>query len=230
MNLAVLGNGKTGSKVVEILINEKIPHTIYDSKNILDKNKITKHDAVISFLPEIPFKSYIELLIEAKIPVVTGATGITYTDEFKKTLTEKKLTWIYANNFSLGMNLVSEMIKIMQKADLLVKNPTFTIHEIHHTKKLDAPSGTALSFKYWLNRDVEITSERTGDVIGIHELKLKTNTEEITLRHEALDRKIFAEGAIWAAKKILTDKSIPHGLNLFQDIVSKTLHQGNGHE
>jgi 4-hydroxy-tetrahydrodipicolinate reductase len=96
-----------------------------------------------------------------------------------------------------------------------------SIHEIHHTKKQDAPSGTALSMESWMDEKCTITSERTGDVIGFHELKFDTGSEKITLTHEALDRKLFADGAIWAAEYLLKNK-IP-GLNNFQEIIERTL-------
>lgn len=223
MKIAVLGKGKTGSKVIELLQEEKIPHTIFDSQNTPSLEKLNGHDVAISFLAGEPFAHYIDLLIAAKIPVVSGTTGFTYSDELKQKIKTANLKWIVANNFSLGMNLVKSMIEIMGKADKLVSNPHYKIHEVHHTKKLDAPSGTAISWNQWSGHNCEITSERTGDVIGFHEITLTTKTEEIKLSHNALDRKIFAEGAIFAAKKLLTNSSIEYGIHSFQDIVKKEL-------
>lgn len=223
MKVALLGKGKTGGKVLELLIEKKIPHTIFDSKNHPSLESLKGHDVVISFLTGDVFKEYMPLLIEAKIPVVTGSTGITFDSKLSQELSDKNLKWIYATNFSLGMNLVHQMILIMKNAGSILSNYSFSMNEIHHTKKLDAPSGTALSWKSWAGHDMEITSERTGDVIGIHELKLKTETEEITLKHNALDRKIFAEGALYAANIITTLKP---GLHLFQDVVQKELLKG----
>jgi len=222
-SVAILGKGKTGSKVIELLEKENISFTIFDSKNLLTLEKLKNHEAVISFLPAEPFENYIPLLIESKIPVISGTTGFVYTDELKKKVFDNNLKWIVANNFSLGMNLVKAMIEILGKAERLVSNPLFQIHEIHHTKKLDAPSGTAKSFKNWLNHEVEITSERTGDVIGFHEITLTTETEKIKLTHEALDRKIFAEGAVFAYKKLINPNNIPFGIHEFQKIIEKEL-------
>lgn len=223
MKVALLGKGKTGGKVLELLIEKKIPHTIFDSKNHATLESLKGHDVVISFLTGDVFKDYMPLLIEAKIPVVTGSTGITFDSKLSEELKNKNLKWIYATNFSLGMNLVHQMILIMKNAGSILSNYSFSMNEVHHTKKLDAPSGTALSWKSWAGHEMEITSERTGDVIGIHELKLKTATEEITLKHNALDRKIFAEGALYAANIITTLKP---GLHLFQDVVQKELLKG----
>ena len=223
MKVALLGKGKTGGKVLEILQEQNIPHTVFDSKNIPTLEKLKGHDVIISFFSGEVFGEYVPLLIESRIPVVTGSTGYKWPAQFNEKLIANKCRWIHATNFSLGMNLVQQMIFIMAEAKKILSNYEFSLNEVHHTKKLDAPSGTALSWKEWTGHDFDITSERIGDVIGIHELKLKTKTEEITLKHEALDRKIFAEGALFAAYKIIKDKNFPEGLHLFQDIVKKEL-------
>lgn len=223
MKIAVLGKGKTGSKVIELLQEEKIIHTVFDSKNQLTKNALLGHDVIICFLAAEPFKQYIDTIIDSKIPLVCGTTGINYSEDLKNRIKENQLTWIVANNFSLGMNLIKNMIETLGKANKLVAHPKFHIHEIHHTKKLDAPSGTAISWKKWLDNDCEITSERLGDVIGFHEITLKTKTEEIKLSHNALDRKIFAEGAIFAAKKVIDQNFKQYGIIAFQDLIKKEM-------
>ena len=223
MKVAVLGQGKTGSKVVDILTEKKIPFTVFNSSNPPTKEGLKNHLVAICFLAAEPFSTYVELLIESKMMVVSGTTGFVYNDELKKRVKNDHLKWIVGNNFSLGMNLVQQMIKVLGLANLLIDNPVYQIHEIHHTKKLDAPSGTALSFERWLGHQAQITSERKGDVIGFHELTLKSSTEEIKLSHNALDRKIFAEGAIWAYSQLINNPTIPSGINSFQDIVEKEI-------
>lgn len=223
MKVALLGKGKTGGRVLELLQDKKIPHTVFDSKNHPTLESLKGHDVVISFLTGDVFREYMPLLIDSKIPVVTGSTGITFDSKLSDSLAEKNIKWIYATNFSLGMNLVHQMILIMKNAGSILSDYSFSMNEVHHTKKLDAPSGTALSWKNWAGHEMDITSERIGDVIGIHELKLKTATEEITLKHEALDRKIFAEGALYGANIISTLKP---GLHLFQDVVQRELLKG----
>ncbi len=220
MKVALLGKGKTGGRVLELLIEKSIPHTVFDSKNSPSLLKLKGHDVVISFLSGEVFFTYADLLIESKIPVVSGSTGVPWPLHFEKKLS---VPWIYATNFSLGMNLVQQMILIMKDAQKLLSSYSFSLHEIHHTKKLDSPSGTALSWKKWAGHEMEITSERIGDVPGIHEITLTTTTEKISLKHEALDRKIFAEGALYAAHKITT---LSPGLHLFQDVVQAELLKG----
>ena len=223
MKIALLGKGKTGGRVLELLIQNNIAHTVFDSKNHPTQDNLKGHDVVISFLSGDVFKEYMTLLLESKISVVTGSTGMEWPSDFDKKLKILNSKWIYATNFSLGMNLVHQMILIMKEADSIINNIEYSMNEVHHTKKLDAPSGTALSWKKWLDKKVSITSERIGDVVGIHELVLSTPVEKIVLRHEALNRKIFAEGALYAANKI---NSLTSGLHLFQDVVQKELLKG----
>ena len=222
MKIALLGKGKTGSKALEL--NGADNTLVFDSKNPFSIDKANGCDVIISFLPGDVFVNQLDLLLESKIPVVTGSTGFEWPVNFSKKIEEKKIKWIKAHNFSIGMNLVYKLIKIMSKTNNIFSDYEFKLHEIHHTNKKDAPSGTALSWNEWLSdSNIEITSERTGDVVGDHELVLETPFEDISIRHKAKDRKIFASGALWAAKKIITDSSIPYGLTDLSTLALKEL-------
>lgn len=218
MKVALLGKGKTGSKVLEFTSDVEI----FDSKNLPTFDKLIKHDVIISFLPGEAFEALIPVLLETKKPVVTGSTGLKWPENFDKTLKEKNLSWIYATNFSLGVVVLKQLIERLHQVDGLFKEKTLSIHEVHHTKKLDAPSGTALSMKEWLQEPCEITSERTGDVVGLHTLTLETSGEILRLEHEAKDRRLFAEGAVWAANYITKNNMNP-GLHSFQKVVEAHL-------
>ena len=232
LKLALLGRGKTGSKVIDLVNQENesrkeagfsIELTTFHRQKPPTFEDLKSKDVILSFLPGEPFKELIPLLIEVEKPVVTGSTGFSWPSDLGESLKSKNLTWVYGSNFALGMNLVKEVIEIMGKANQLFdREPNFSIHDIHHTKKLDSPSGTALSWQDWLSKKASITSERVGDVVGIHELSLKTKFENISLRHEALDRKVFAHGALWASKRILKG-SWPSGLLPFSEIAKKEL-------
>lgn len=219
MKLGLLGSGKTGGKVLELFPQA----IIFDRNTPPTLERLKELSVVISFLPGDAFLSYIPLLIESGRPVVTGSTGFSWPENIDEELRSKNLKWIYGHNFSLGMNLIFKMISILGKAPTLFSQIDFSIHEVHHTKKLDAPSGTALKWRDWLGQEATITSERVGDVVGDHILTMKTAHEEITLRHQATDRKIFAEGALWAAKKLCNDEAIEPGLHRFEDISLKEL-------
>jgi len=218
MKIALLGKGKTGSKVIDV---SPYPLTIFDSQKSPTHHELVNCDVILSFLPGEAFKQHIPLLLETKKPVVTGSTGFEWPENFHEELKQKGLSWVWATNFSLGVFILKKMIKDLSELSELYSSSEFHLHEIHHTKKLDSPSGTALSMKEWLNRSVHITAERTGDVIGYHELTLSTGAEKIKLSHEALDRKLFAEGAIKACELIM--KYQPIGLTSFQDLLEKSL-------
>jgi 4-hydroxy-tetrahydrodipicolinate reductase len=218
MKIALLGKGKTGAKVLELTRHEIV---IFDSKKPPTLNALKECDVVISFLPGDAFKDYLELLMDSSLPVVTGSTGFSWPDNFSAKLESRKLSWIWASNFSLGIAAVKQMIQQLSKFKELFPKRSISIHEIHHTHKKDAPSGTALSMQEWVGEDCHITSERQGDVIGYHELKFTSGAENITLSHEALDRKLFAEGALWAAEYIV--KNPLPGLHKFQEVFERSI-------
>ena len=198
MKIALLGTGKTGSKVMEI--HDDVVGFNTGHPPSVEKLKIC--DVAVSFLPGDALVSYLDILMESRIPVVTGSTGVDWPEEFEERLKEEGLTWIEASNFSLGMIVVREMIEKMASLDDLFDDGSFRIHEIHHKHKTDAPSGTALSWGEWLDREAEITSERKGDEVGYHEIRFDCADETITLSHQAKDRTIFARGAVRAAEMI----------------------------
>lgn len=225
MKLGLLGKGKTGSFLIGVCAQKKIDLVIFDSKTPPTEASLKDLDGVISFLPGEAFVSYLPLLLASKLPVVSGSTGFEWPEGVREKIAIEKLSWLQANNFALGMAVVRLMIENMGLISKLVPEARFDLHEIHHTKKLDAPSGTALSFKKWSGVEMPITSERTGDVIGIHTMIATTSGEKITLTHEALDRKIFAEGAVWAMERML--ESRPQGLiDLHQLLSSHLLGKG----
>lgn len=204
MKFAVIGTGKTGGKVVEILGDDQIVGP-FDSSNKPTAEELKKADAAILFVPGSAVEELLEPLMEAGIPAAWGTTGYDWPENLDQQLKGKSLKWLRASNFSLGMNIVRRCLGVIGQSSSVLNNPSFHIHEIHHTQKLDAPSGTAISWNDWLGKDAKITSERKGDIKGIHQLDVKTETESIRLEHEAHDRKIFAEGAIWAAEQLLND-------------------------
>ncbi len=219
MRIALLGKGKTGSKILEL---KKSDITVFDSQNRPTLEKLKNCDVAISFLPGHAFLEYIPLLLDSKLPMVIGSTGVEFPVELDTQLKERKMAWIYGSNFSLGVVLTKILIEKMNDYLGLFNERSFSLHEIHHTKKLDAPSGTALSMASWVDDNVQITSERTGDVVGHHALTLRTPREEITIAHEALDRSLFAEGAL-RASELLNQKKLPFGLHNFQEVMQKNI-------
>ena len=221
MKIALIGKGKTGGEILNLHPGDQIQ--VFDSQNPVSVDKLATCDVAIAFVPGHVLESVIPVLIEANIPLVSGATGFTWPSHIQTELQKRKLSWISGSNFSLGMRIVHQMIKKLNLAKKLFDDYNFSIHEIHHTKKLDAPSGTAISWNEWVDSAAsDITHERIGDVVGDHEMTLNTAYEKISLRHQALDRKIFAKGALWAANYLLKERPEP-GLHLFEEITEKII-------
>jgi len=233
ISYALLGAGRTGSQISELLHpNESL--TIFDRINKPTEDLLRAHDVIISFLPAEAFEQYIPMLITSNKPVVVGTTGGDWQQQVHTQLLQLERSWIHAKNFSLGMNLIKPLMAILSKASDLFYESSFEIRETHHVGKLDAPSGTALSIEQWLGQDVEISSERINDVIGEHKVIVHTPYEEITVKHKALSRKIFAQGALWSCRYLLSNE-VPKGLVPFeyisdQRIANLTSTEGVSHD
>ena len=197
-DIAVFGKGKTGIKVIELLNEHGIEPVVFDSKTPPSPELLNNIQFMVAFVPSEVLLAYTDLLIEKNISLVSGATGGSFSSRTSELLVDKKLTWISGSNFSLGMRVVYQLMNTIKKAKNIWPKLDLSIHEIHHTKKLDGPSGTALSWADWVNLDdtSKVTFERIGDVVGDHKLSFNTGDELITIRHQALDRKLFAQGAL----------------------------------
>ncbi|MEX0661949.1 MAG: dihydrodipicolinate reductase C-terminal domain-containing protein [Balneolaceae bacterium] len=215
MNVSVIGTGKTGSAVVDVLGESAVP---FNRENPPTVDALKKTDIAIIFVPGDSAENIVELLIKTKIPAVWGTTGYEWPENLNERVKDAGVPWIIGSNFSLGMNLVRKSLELFGAGSSLLNDPQFHIHETHHIHKKDAPSGTALSWKEWLGKESTISSSREGDVKGIHELHIKTGNESIFLKHEAHSRKLFAEGAIWAANYLLDNPSIKAGVYPFPTI------------
>lgn len=221
MKVALLGKGKTGGLVRE-LHGEKNT-TVFDRSNPVSEEKLLGHDVIISFLPADAFISSMQILMNSRIPVVSGSTGDIPIEKIHEELLKRSLTWIHGNNFSLAMTLLRSMLQKLGKITQL-DGFELSLSETHHSQKLDAPSGTAKSWKAWLGVDsVKINSLREGDVIGIHSVVAQSSFEKVTLTHEALDRKLFAQGALWAAQQIYRGSPMQAGLESFQSFVAREI-------
>ncbi|REL33329.1 hypothetical protein DYD21_11150 [Rhodohalobacter sp. SW132] len=218
MKISVIGTGKTGGAIVDLLGDSAVP---FNELNKPTVEKLKETDAAIVFVPGDAAEEILELLLQTDIPAVWGTTGYQWPENLPKRVKLAGSRWIIGSNFSLGMNLVRKALHIFGSGSEMLDSPEFHIHEIHHTNKVDQPSGTALSWREWLNRDASISSNRVGDVKGVHELHIKTQNESIYLKHEAHDRKLFAEGAIWAAKQLINDSTIMPGLYPFSELFDK---------
>ena len=124
--------------------------------------------------------------------------------------------------------MIRHLLTLIGKAQAALAGMDFQLHEVHHSQKVDAPSGTALKWQEWLGLpQLKISYDRQGDVVGIHELTITGAMEKLQLRHQALDRKLFACGALWAAQKILEDPRLPYGMMPFENLVDRYIQRND---
>jgi len=219
MNIALFGYGRMGKMIEQIALNRN--HTIV-AKIDVDTTEIdfSKIDVAIDFsLPNAAFGN-ITKCIENNIPVISGTTG--WLENYDKAVAlckEKKGAFIYGSNFSLGVNLFFELNSYLAKMMSNLKEYKVTMEEIHHTKKLDAPSGTAISlaegvinntnYKGWKldttddTTEIPIIAKRIADVPGTHTVAYNSNVDSIEIKHTAHNREGFALGAVVAAEWII---------------------------
>ncbi|HAC15846.1 MAG TPA: hypothetical protein DCE78_07875 [Bacteroidetes bacterium] len=227
MNIALLGNGKTGSRVEHLAKLSDHQVTVYNSTSTPKANQLVKHDIIISFVPGKAFLEWMPMLLESGVPVVSGSTGFQWPGswaETNKKVRENTSIWVHSGNFSIGCGLVLKLLKELRNQPE-IHNFTMNLTETHHVHKIDAPSGTALLWKDALGFDVQIKSVREADIKGIHELILSNDFESITIGHEVTNRDVFAKGALQTAEFIHKNKStIDSGLYDLQQLMMKYKH------
>jgi 4-hydroxy-tetrahydrodipicolinate reductase len=210
MNLLLLGRGKTGSLVAEVAAERKHHTQILRSQENPDAAALTPErlhgiDAVIDFTAPRCVIPHIESCIKAGKNMVVGTTGWYHELDRVRGLVEQHGTgFLYAANFSIGVNIFFEMARVAATA--LRHNYTGQIFERHHVHKKDAPSGTAMAVRRIVReasdtqQDLEIISFREGEVVGLHEVVLESEADRIYLCHDAKSRRGFAEGAVLAGE------------------------------
>ena len=198
------------------------------------KDLTEKPDVIIDFSSPAALKEELEYCVENKVPAVIGSTGFTAAQLEEIEIASRKVALFRTANFSLGVNLLCKLVN--EAATILGENFDVEIIEKHHNKKKDAPSGTALMLadsanaafdnkKPYLNgregicgqrgNEIGMHAVRGGTIVGEHDVLFCGEDEIITLSHSARSKKVFAAGAIKAAKW-LADK--PAGLYSMKDI------------
>ena len=213
MKIAILGNGKMGQHISELA--KKRGHTIAcasSSKKPTHTLELNIADVAIDFSTPTSALTNISHAINSGIPVISGTTGwLENLKEIEALCTAKKGAFLYASNFSLGMNIFFELNKNLAK---LMQNQNYesSIHEIHHIQKLDSPSGTAKTLGEQMdkiiNNNTPITAERIADETGRHAITYRSSVDEIEIKHTAKNRDGFAMGAIIAAEWIQNKQGI----------------------
>ncbi|MEN8125459.1 MAG: 4-hydroxy-tetrahydrodipicolinate reductase [Bacteroidota bacterium] len=218
MKIALLGYGKMGKAIEKIALENEHEIVLKIDKDDLLYD-IKKADVAIDFSsPESAFDN-IKNCIENSVPVISGTTGwLKRYDEIVKICHKKKGTFLYASNFSVGVNLFFKLNKYLAKLMQNKKGYEILMEETHHIHKLDAPSGTAItlaeqilensdktnwSIKRPNENELFINVKRKGEVPGTHEISYQSTVDEIKIKHEAFNRGGFALGAIIAAEWII---------------------------
>lgn len=224
MNIALLGYGKMGKTIEQIALNRGHQIILKIDKDDTGYD-ITQADVAIDFsVPTVAFNN-ISHCLNNGVPIISGTTG--WLENFNNAVNlcnEKKGAFIYASNFSLGVAIFFELNKTLAKMMNSLKEYHVSLEEIHHTQKLDAPSGTAISlandiisnnknFKNWkldekAQDSIPITAKRIEDVPGTHTVAYKSSVDTITIKHAAHNRQGFALGAVIAAEWIIGKKGV----------------------
>ena len=207
MKICIIGYGKMGKMVEKIAISKG--HSI---NQIIDSpNDKVDGNADVAIIFSTPKSAVLNIMkcFEKKLPVVCGTTGwLNDIEKIKKYCETNNSTFLFSPNFSLGVNLFfkinNSVSKIMRNSDEF----DLRISEVHHTSKIDSPSGTALKIKKdidsILNKDVQIESKRIGSNNGTHEVIYESFSDLIKISHTAKNRDSFALGSIVCAQWIIS--------------------------
>ena len=223
MNIALLGYGKMGKTIETIALDRG--HNIVLTYNGGDAAIHLKNcDVAIDFsLPSTAVHN-ISACLEAGVPVISGTTGwLKQYDAMVELCKANKGTFLYASNFSLGVNIFFELNETLAKLMSKLEQYSANIVETHHTQKLDAPSGTAISlaqgiiknsdYNTWSldkpnKKELGIEALRIDNVPGTHEINYKSQVDQITITHTAHSREGFALGAVIAAEFVHDKKGV----------------------
>jgi len=220
MKIAIFGNGKMG-KLISKIAKERGHqiNAVSNSSNSATNIDLQNIDVAIDFsTPDTAFENIMHA-INNDTPIISGTTNwLKKYEQVKKACIKSNGAFLYASNFSLGMNILFKLNKNLAN---LIKNYNYDniISESHHLEKLDSPSGTAITLREnieeILQKKTEIKSNRTKNIIGTHSIKYTSDIDEIEIIHTAKSREGFATGAIIAAEWIINKK----GVFSFEDII-----------
>jgi 4-hydroxy-tetrahydrodipicolinate reductase len=223
MKIALLGYGRMGKEIEKIAISRG--HEIIIRKELNDIIDITLADVAIDFsVPDAAFNNISDCL-KKNVPVISGTTGwLARYAEATALCEQENGAFIYASNFSLGVNIFFELNKQLAKMMNSLEDYRISLEEIHHTKKLDAPSGTAITLAEGIianskkenwnlgeeisNKNIPIIAKRIPDVPGTHTVWYESEVDTIEIKHTANSRKGFALGAVVAAEWILNKTGV----------------------
>ncbi len=230
MNIALIGYGRMGKAIEEILVQRGHDVVLKISRTPLPE-ELKNIDVAIEFSkPEYAFEN-LKVLLENKIATICGTTGwLDNQEAINKLAISNNTAFLYASNFSLGVNLFFELNQVLARMMNKYRNEyQINLEEIHHTQKLDAPSGTAITiaegiienttYNTWSMEEnseeiIPIEAKRIENVPGTHIVQYTSDVDTIEISHTAHSRKGFAIGAVisaewnWNKEGIFTMKDV----------------------
>jgi 4-hydroxy-tetrahydrodipicolinate reductase len=217
--VAVIGTGKMGRTIAELAAARgwEVVATVEAAGNRggkgITRESLAGADVAIEFTEPAAAAANVRAAVRAGCPIVSGTTG--WTDDLpsvEKVVRESGGALFYAPNFSIGVSVFADLVA--RAAEAIGRVPGFDAHivETHHAAKKDAPSGTARMLERGasaaLGRSVPVTSIRVGSVPGTHEVLFDAPFEQISLTHIARDRRVFADGALAAARWLIGRRGV----------------------
>ncbi len=230
MKIVLIGYGKMGKAIENIARSRGHEITqIIDSKSSISTLVKGKSDLAIEFTQPHLAVEHIQACLDLELPVVVGTTAwMEHLPDVQERVKTHDGSLFYASNFSLGVNLFNALTKHLGTLFSAYPGYRFSMEEIHHTEKLDAPSGTAITLAETLlesnpnytdwtleegNREISantlpIKALRVPKVPGTHKIMVESDIDTITMEHVAHNREGFALGAVLAAEFLLDKKGI----------------------
>lgn len=223
MKIALLGYGKMG-RIIESIALERGHEIVLKKSSNTPFDNLDQADVAIDFsIPDAAVKN-ITTCLEKNIPVVSGTTGwLEKYDEVTAYCQQQQGAFLYGSNFSLGVNIFFELNQHLAKIMAKFQAYQVCLEEIHHTQKLDAPSGTAITlaqdiinssqYNSWSldkanENEIQITAVRQESVPGTHSVFYESPIDQIEIKHTAYSREGFALGAVLAAEWIYGKKGV----------------------
>lgn len=223
MKIALLGYGKMG-KVIEKIALERGHEIVLKKDHDSTFAGIENADVAIDF--SVPDSAVVNIseCLNSGIPVISGTTGwLTDYPKMVELCNAKNGSFIYGSNFSLGVNVFFELNEYLAKMMANLKQYNVSMEEIHHTQKLDAPSGTAITlaegvikhtdYANWtletpISNEIHIEAKRIENVPGTHSIFYDSEVDQIEIKHTAHSREGFALGAVIAAEWLVSKKGV----------------------
>ncbi len=229
MKIAIIGFGKMGKTIEQLALEKGYKIVLKVDSNNADSwtnEQLQQADVAIEFTR--PENAVINIIrsFESQVPIISGTTGwLEHLPQVQQKCKALQGGFFYASNFSVGVNIFFEMNKILAKMMNQNQNYNVAIEEIHHTQKLDAPSGTAITIaedileqlkrkSKWVKEESQeenelpIYSKRIDKVPGTHIIQYESLIDTIEIKHTAHSRVGFAKGALMAAEWMVNKKGI----------------------